>query len=80
MLLGVEVQQPFAAFAVVESLRYYHFAVKEAVFADLAHQHAEMPIRAIQHGRHTESPGGFPIGFLEGIHASMLPRFPHQAL
>jgi hypothetical protein len=80
MFFGVKVQQPFTALAVVESLRHHHFAIQQALFADLAHQHAEMSIRAIQHGRHTESPGGFPIGFLEGIHASMLPRFPHQAL
>ena len=48
---------------------------KQTLFADLAHQHAEMPIRAIQHGRHTEAPGGFPIGVEWGIHSSMLPRF-----
>ena len=61
----IEADQPFQAFApfggiwllagMVKCLGHHHFAIQKAVPADLAHQHAEMPICVVQHWRHTEA-------------------------
>jgi hypothetical protein len=61
MFPRVKIKKPFPAIAVMQRLSYHHLAVEKTLFGDLAHHHPEMPICAVHHGRHTESPGGFPI-------------------
>ena len=61
----IEADQPFQASTrlgriwclagMVQRLGHHHFAVQQAVQADLTHQHAKMPIGVVQHWRHTEA-------------------------
>ena len=80
MLLFIEVEQAFPAFAVMQSLRHHHFAVQQSVAADLTHQLPEMPVCAVQHRSDAETPGRFPIAVGEGIHSPMLPGTRSQVV
>jgi hypothetical protein len=41
----------------MQGLSHHHLRVEKRSTADLSHQHAKVPIRAIEHGRHAEGVG-----------------------